>query len=98
MTGAAAAAAQRLGRFELLRELGSGAQGTVHLARDTRLGRLVALKTLALPSGKPGEHAQLLRMFLDEARIVGALQHPNLVTLYDAGEQAGAPYLVFEYV
>ncbi|MBS0336601.1 MAG: protein kinase [Proteobacteria bacterium] len=85
----------RIGRFELLRELGRGAQGAVHLATDTKLGRQVALKTLLL-SGE--DAAAELEMLLAEARIVSRLQHPNIVTLFDAGEERGAPYLVFEYV
>ncbi len=89
------AAPRRLGRFEILRILGKGAQGTVYLARDTHLGREVALKTLNL--GAAGA-ADRVRALLDEARLVSRLQHPNIVTLYDAGEDAGAPYLVFEYV
>ncbi|HUL92225.1 MAG TPA: protein kinase [Burkholderiales bacterium] len=97
-TEAAEGRSQRIGRFELVRELGRGAQGTVFLARDTHLGREVALKTVNVEGYDPGERTELTRMLLDEARIVSKLQHPNLVTLYDAGEHAGAPYLVFEYV
>ncbi len=85
----------RIGRFEVLRELGRGAQGSVQLATDTKLGRQVALKTLLLT----GEDATAeLETLLAEARIVSRLQHPNIVTLYDAGEENGEPHLVFEYV
>jgi len=89
---------RRIGRFELLRELGSGAQGTVYLANDTHLEREVALKTLRLGSHDPAQHAVLVKMLLDEARMGSRLAHPNIVTLYDAGEEEGFPYLVFEYV
>jgi serine/threonine protein kinase len=88
-------AQQRIGRFDLVRELGRGAQGTVVLARDSRLDRLVALKTL---HGGVAQATERVRMLLDEARIVSRLQHPNIVTLFDAGEDGSAPYLVFEYV
>lgn len=85
----------RIGRFEVLRELGRGAQGSVHLATDTKLGRQVALKTLLLT----GEDAEAeLETLLAEARIVSRMQHPNIVTLYDAGEEKGEPHLVFEFV
>ncbi|MFY9316794.1 MAG: protein kinase, partial [Burkholderiales bacterium] len=89
---------RRIGRFQLIRELGRGAQGEVWLAQDTRLGRSVALKTLRLDAQEGESASALLRTLLDEARIVSSLQHPNLVGLFDAGEERGAPYLVFEYV
>ncbi len=86
-----------LGRFEIVRPLGEGAQGAVYLAYDTRLGRQVAIKTLRLRNGVDTGSAQLATL-LEEARIVSQLSHPNIVTLYDAGEDDGLPYLVFEYV
>lgn len=89
---------ERIGRFAIVRRLGQGAQGEVFLAQDTRLERSVALKTLSLGAAAPPQRAELVRRLLDEARLVAALQHPNLVALYDAGEENGAPYLVFEYV
>jgi serine/threonine protein kinase len=85
----------RIGRFEVLRELGRGAQGSVHLATDTKLGRQVALKTLLLKGEDAGAELETL---LAEARIVSRMQHPNIVTLFDAGEENGEPHLVFEYV
>jgi serine/threonine protein kinase len=89
---------RRIGRFQLVRALGRGAQGEVWLAEDTRLGRSVALKTLLLDAQEDESAGALLRTLLDEARIVSSLQHPNLVALFDVGEERGAPYLVFEYV
>ncbi len=88
-------APKRIGRFEVVRVLGKGAQGTVYLARDTHLDREVALKTLSLGAAAAADRVYTL---LDEARTVSRLQHPNIVTLYDAGEEDGTPYLVFEYV
>src|SRR5262245_47903828 len=87
---AAASAQPRIGRFQIERELGRGAQGAVFLAADTRLGRKVALKTLQVSGG--GDES-LVASLLDEARIVSTLAHPNIVTLYDAGEERGKPYL-----
>ena len=81
-----------IGRFEVIRELGRGAQGVVFLASDPQLGRRVAIKTL-----QPGS-TQLTNRLLQEARIVSQLQHPNIVTLYDAGEEGDVPYLVYAYV
>ncbi len=88
----------RLGRFRILQRLGHGAQGEVSLAEDTRLGRRVALKTVRVGGGSEAEQVRRVQALLDEARIVGQLGHPNIVPLYDAGDDAGTPYLVFEYV
>ena len=77
-----------IGRFRVEKLLGEGAQGKVYLAGDPKLDRQVAIKVL--DSGFAGS--------LDEARVVARLRHPNIVTLYDAGEEGGIPYLVFEYV
>jgi len=86
-----------IGRFEILSTLGQGSQATVYLATDTRLGRQVALKTV-LPAFKAKLRGEGLATLLQEARIVSALSHPNIVPLYDAGEEGGVSYLVFEYV
>ncbi len=90
-------ATEMIGRFRVERELGRGAQGTVYLAEDPHLQRQVAVKTLRLDRFS-GERTEAVRLMLDEARIVGKLQHPNIVALFDAGETDGLPYLVFEYV
>lgn len=82
---------QQIGRFEILRELGSGGQGSVFLARDSQLDRLVAIKTLRKFSHQTD---QLTR----EALIVSKLQHSNIITLYDADEHQGMPYLVYAYI
>lgn len=109
-TAAPVRAHTRIGRFELVRELGKGAQGAVHLALDTHLERQVALKTLRSGSSSGGSltggglssasasRGDELRTLIEEARISSRLQHPNIVTVYDAGESDGVPYVVFEYV
>jgi serine/threonine protein kinase len=85
-----------IGRFELIRSLGSGSQGSVYLARDSRLDRFVAIKVLT------GSDTELTNETEDgtplEARIASGLKHPNIVPIYDVGECAAGPYLVFEYV
>lgn len=88
---------QRIGRFEIVRTLGTGAEGTVYLASDPHLGRQVALKTL-LVGAKSGLTDDGIATLMGEARIVSTLSHPNIVPLYDAGEDGPGPYLVFEYV
>ena len=94
----AGVAVEHFGRFEVVSILGRGAQGTVYLAEDTRLGRQVAVKTLRVDRLDPAERAAQTETMLGEARIVGRLSHPNIVPLYDAGEDNGRPYLVFELV
>lgn len=83
-----------IGKFEVLRVLGTGAQSVVYLARDPQLQREVAIKSLHL-SGRDEARKQGL---MDEARTVSRLRHPNIVPIFEAGEQDGDPYLVFEYV
>ncbi|APV50622.1 hypothetical protein BWI17_13535 [Betaproteobacteria bacterium GR16-43] len=88
----------RIGRFEVLRVLGQGAQGTVHLAHDTHLDRQVALKTLRLEGADESTRERRGRAALAEARLASQLSHPNIVTLHDVLEDGGSPCLVFEYV
>jgi serine/threonine protein kinase len=83
----------KLGRYQVIRELGRGAQGRVYLALDDQLQREVAIKTIA--AGHDRQRAQAL---LTEARTIARLQHPNVVTLYDALEDAGMQCVVLEYV
>src|SRR5687767_10373570 len=92
-----AAPPKKIGRFEIQRVLGSGVQGSVYLAKDPRLGRLVAIKALAV-AGEGAEHRQRIEALLSDGRIVAQLSHPNIVPLFDAGEDARGPYFVFEYV
>src|SRR5690242_12703038 len=88
-------AGRRLGSYEILAPLGSGGMGEVYRARDTRLGRDVALKVLpeALAS-----HADRLARFELEARTVAALNHPNVVTLYAIEESSGVRFLAMELI
>jgi hypothetical protein len=94
----ALASGDSLGRYTIERLLGSGAMGEVHLARDPRIDRPVALKTLRLATVRPGEMEAMSERLLREARAAGRLIHPNIVTLFDAGEDDGLLYLAFEYV
>jgi serine/threonine protein kinase len=82
-----------LGRFQLLRELGRGAQAKVWLAHDPRLDRDVALKLLNADADADTRHE-----WLNEARAVSRLTHPNVVPVFEADEEDGQSYLVFEYV
>ncbi len=90
----------KVGRYEIVRELGQGGMGRVLLARDTVLGRQVAVKILRDDLGLPKElRDSLFVRMRHEARAVAALSHPNMVTLHDMGEEAGVGlFLVFEYI
>ena len=85
---------RNIGKFEILRLLGTGAQSVVSLARDAQLEREVAIKSLHLK----GRDEARQRALMDEARTVSRLRHPNIVPIFEAGEHDGDPYLVFEYV
>ena len=91
---------QRIGRYEVVHALGQGGMGRVLLARDTILGRLVALKLVREDLGLPPEQRlELFDRMRHEARAAAALSHPNMVTLHDMGEEPAAGlFLVFEYV
>ena len=89
----AVVAARQLGRFQLLRELGRGAQAVVWLAHDPRLDREVAVKLLSAEADESTRQD-----WLNEARSVSRLKHPNVVPVFEADEEDGQSYLVFEYV
>ena len=85
-------------RYEIDAELGRGAMGVVYRARDPKLDRTVAIKTVTL-SGLDAEAEQEYRKrFVVEARAAGRLSHPGIVTIFDAREEEAEPYLVMEYV
>ena len=83
----------RLGPYEVLSRIGSGGMGEVYRARDTRLGRSVAVKVLPEAVARDAER---LRRFEQEARSVAALSHPNILAVHDIGTDDGAPFLVTE--
>jgi hypothetical protein len=88
-------AGDRIGRFEILREVGRGSFGVVYQARDTELGRHVAVKAVRFDS-LAGEQGKRLGQFRREAEMAARLHHPNIVTLHDVGLREGVPYLVLE--
>ena len=85
----------RIGKYDVLDVLGRGGMGVVYRARDARLGRIVAVKMLTEGfAGAP----DMLRRFYEEANRHAALQHNNIVIVFDAGDQDGEPYIVMEFV
>ncbi|HEX9008736.1 MAG TPA: protein kinase [Holophagaceae bacterium] len=86
---------EKLGKFEIRRVLGNGAMGEVYLGVDPSIGREVAIKTI-LPSAAQGAEAK--ERFAREARAAGVLNHPNLVTIYEFGEDQGVLYIAMEFV
>jgi eukaryotic-like serine/threonine-protein kinase len=83
----------RLGPYEILGRLGAGGMGEVYRARDTRLHREVALKVIRAAAAVSTD---LLRRFEHEGRAAGALNHPNILAIYDTGTEGGVPFIVFE--
>jgi serine/threonine protein kinase len=78
----------RIGPYEIVAPLGAGGMGEVYRAHDARLGREVAIKVLPASFAVDADH---LRRFEQEARAIGALNHPNILGVYDAGSHEGAP-------
>ena len=89
----------KAGRYEITGELGRGAMGVVYRASDPVIGRTVAVKAIRLSSEGTGlSRAELLTRFQTEARAAGLLTHPNIVVVYDAGEEDGLYYITMELV
>jgi eukaryotic-like serine/threonine-protein kinase len=90
---------QRLGRYALEREIGRGAMGIVYLGRDTAINRMVAIKAIPLASEfSDAELVEARARFFREAETAGRLNHPNIVTIYDVGEERGLAYIAMEYL
>ncbi len=88
-----------LGRYEIEKELGKGAMGVVYLGKDPKIGRVVAIKTMALAQEfAADELADVKTRFFREAETAGRLNHPNIVTMYDAGEEHDLAYIAMEFI
>ncbi len=88
-----------LGRYEIEKEIGKGAMGAVYLGRDPKINRVVAIKTLAISNEFESEEAEEVRnRFFHEASAAGRLNHPNIVTIYDAAEDHDLSYIAMEYI
>ncbi len=91
-------APERIGRYEIVAEIGRGAMGSVFKARDPMVGRIVALKTIHSAALAGDQSLEYRARFQREARASGVLAHPGIVPVFDVGEDEGAPFLVMEFV
>jgi serine/threonine-protein kinase len=88
-----------LGRYQVEKELGKGAMGVVYLGKDPKIGRVVAIKTMALSQEFEADELQDVKQrFFREAETAGRLNHPNIVTIYDAGEEHDLAYIAMEFL
>jgi serine/threonine-protein kinase len=88
-----------LGRYQIEKELGKGAMGVVYLGRDPKISRVVAIKTMALSQEfEDDELVEVKERFFREAETAGRLNHPNIVTIYDAGEEHDLAYISMEFL
>src|SRR3954463_2969466 len=88
-----------LGRYQVEKELGKGAMGVVYLGTDPKIGRVVAIKTMALAQEfEADELEEVKKRFFREAETAGRLNHPNIVTIYDAGEEHDLAYIAMEFL
>lgn len=88
-----------LGRYEIEKELGKGAMGVVYLGKDPKISRVVAIKTMALAQEfEDDELAEVKERFFREAETAGRLSHPNIVTIFDAGEEHDLAYIAMEFL
>jgi serine/threonine protein kinase len=90
---------EKIGKYVVVNEVGRGSTGIVYLSHDGYYGRDVAIKVYNMDASGDEEKARIARkMFLSEAHLVGMLQHPNILPIYDAGEENGQCYIVTEHV
>ena len=94
-TEAGSIADQRLGPYQIIRQIGQGGMGEVYCARDTKLDRIVALKILPREVAADQER---MRRFVREAKAASSLNHPNVATIHEIGEADGVSYIVMEHV
>jgi serine/threonine protein kinase len=90
---------ERIGKYVVINEVGQGSSGRVYLSHDPYYGRDVAIKVYNNDPGEDEQKARVTRkMFFNEAQMMGRLQHPNILPIYDAGEEGGSYYVVTEHI
>jgi serine/threonine protein kinase len=89
----------KIGKYDIINEVGTGSTGSVYLSHDPYFGRDVAIKVYDVVSADDPQRAKIARkMFFNEAHMVGMLQHPNILPIYDAGEEHDKYYVVMEHI
>src|SRR5947207_13751356 len=89
----------KIGKYAVIREVGRGSTGVVYLSHDAYYGRDVAIKVYNMDTGGDEERARIARkMFLSQAHLVGMVQHPHILRIYDAGAQNGHCYIGTEHL
>jgi hypothetical protein len=83
-----------IGRYEVVSRLGQGGMGSLYLAKDPKIGRLVAIKLVRQEFDSPDARLRFAR----EAQSAGTLRHPNIVTIFDVDEHEGLPFIAMEYI
>src|SRR5438132_10172804 len=90
---------QRIGRYEIVEEIGRGSMGIVYKAKDPIIGRFVAIKTVRLGDfSAPHQIDELKIRLVREAQSAGSLSHPNIITIFDVGEEDGLSYIAMELI
>ena len=90
---------EKIGKYDIVREMGRGAMGIVYEGTDPYIGRRVAIKTIRFDVlTQPAQQDEAQQRFIREARAAGILSHPNIVTIYDVGEDRGLTYIAMEYI
>lgn len=89
---------KKFGRYEIVRPLGKGAMGVVYLCSDPQIGRTVAIKTVPLSMTQVFDQDEMRERLFKEAQAAGVLSHPNIVTIYDVGEEEQNIFIVMEYL
>jgi len=86
---------KKLGKYDIIEELGRGAMGIVYKGKDPMIGRLLAIKTI---TASLADQPELLERFFREAQAAGQMNHPNIVTIYDMGNESGTPFIAMEFL
>jgi serine/threonine protein kinase len=90
---------EKIGKYVIINEIGQGSTGSVYLSHDPYFRRDVAIKVYNIESDEDPQRAKIARkMFFNEAHMVGMLQHPNILPIYDAGEENDQYYVVMEHI
>ncbi len=89
---------EKIGKYDIVNVLGKGSMGVVYKGHDPYVDRPVAIKVATNADATDDGESMAKRMFINEARLAGRLDHPNVLKVYEAGEEAGMPYMVMEYI